>query len=70
MPVRSLRTVECVTAARVADNADVSRLSAQSLLDLPCHPKVLDIVVVNSISTNVAATRIAARIVAASGLER
>jgi hypothetical protein len=42
---------------------------AQSLLDLPCHPKVLDLVVVNAISTNAAATRIAARIVAASGLE-
>jgi hypothetical protein len=42
---------------------------AQSLLDLPCHPKVLDLVVVNAISTNAAATQIAARIAAASGLK-
>jgi len=43
---------------------------AQSLLDLPCHPKVLDLVAVDGISTNAAATRIVARIAAASGLER
>jgi hypothetical protein len=42
---------------------------AQSLLDLPCHPKVLDLVAVDAISTNAAATRIAARIAAASGCE-
>jgi len=42
---------------------------AQSLLDLPCHPKVLDLVAVDAISTNAAATPIAARIAAASGLE-
>jgi hypothetical protein len=42
---------------------------AQSLLDLPCHPKVLDLVAVDAISTNAAATRIAARIAAASALE-
>jgi hypothetical protein len=42
---------------------------SQSLLDLPCHPKVLDLVAVDAISTDAAATRIAARIVAASALE-
>ena len=43
---------------------------AQSLLDLPCHPKVLDLVAVDAISTDATAARIAARIAAASGLER
>jgi hypothetical protein len=37
---------------------------AQGLLDLPCHPRVLDLVALDSISANTAAARIAARIAA------
>jgi hypothetical protein len=37
---------------------------AQSLLDLPCHPRVLDLVALDAISSDMTAGRIAARIVA------
>ena len=37
---------------------------AQSLLDLPCHPKVLDLVALEAITSNATAARIAARIAA------
>jgi hypothetical protein len=40
---------------------------AQSLLDLPCHPRVLDLVARDAISANVAATRLAGRIASAAG---
>jgi hypothetical protein len=35
---------------------------AQGLLDLPCHPKVLDLIALDAISSGAAATRIAGRI--------
>jgi hypothetical protein len=38
---------------------------AQGLLDLPCHPRVLDLVALDAIAANTTAARIAARIVAA-----
>ena len=37
---------------------------AQSLLNLPCHPRVLDLVALDAISTDATAPRIAARIIA------
>jgi hypothetical protein len=37
---------------------------AQGLLDLPCHPRVLDLVTLDAISASALATRIAARIAA------
>ncbi len=37
---------------------------AQSLLDLPCHPKVLDLLALEAVAPNATATRIAARIAA------
>jgi hypothetical protein len=42
---------------------------AQSLLDLPCHPKALDLVALNVISTDATGTRTPGRI-SAIGLER
>jgi hypothetical protein len=41
---------------------------AQALLDLPCHPKVLDLVALDAISASPAVTRTAARIAAATRL--
>jgi hypothetical protein len=38
---------------------------AQSLLDLPCHPRVLDLVALDAISSDTTAARIAAHIAAA-----
>jgi hypothetical protein len=40
---------------------------AQSLLGLPCHPHVLDLVARDAVSANVAATRLAGRIAAVAG---
>jgi hypothetical protein len=40
---------------------------AQGLLDLPCHPRVLDLLALDGISANAAATRIAARVAAVAG---
>jgi hypothetical protein len=40
---------------------------AQVLLDLPCHPRVLDVVALDAVSPNAAAPRIAARIASAAG---
>jgi hypothetical protein len=37
---------------------------AQSLLDLPCHPRVLDLVALDAISSDATAARVAARIAA------
>jgi hypothetical protein len=37
---------------------------AQSLLDLPCHPRVLDLIALDAIASNATAARIAARIAA------
>ena len=37
---------------------------AQSLLDLPCHPKVLDLLALEAVAPNATAARIAARIAA------
>ena len=37
---------------------------AQSLLDLPCHPRVLDLVALEAIAPNATAARIAARVAA------
>jgi len=37
---------------------------AQSLLDLPCHPRVLDLLALEAVAPNATATRIAARIAA------
>jgi hypothetical protein len=39
---------------------------AQALLDLPCHPRVLDLVALDAISANTTAARFAARIAAAA----
>jgi hypothetical protein len=39
---------------------------AQSLLDLPCHPRVLDLIALDAICSNTTATRIAARIATAA----
>jgi hypothetical protein len=39
---------------------------AQRLLDLPCHPRVLDLMVLDAVSAQATAMRIAARIAAAS----
>jgi hypothetical protein len=37
---------------------------AQALLELPCHPKVLDLIILDDISSDAAAGRVAARIAA------
>lgn len=37
---------------------------AQTLLDLPCHPRVLDLIALDAISSGAAAARIAARVAA------
>jgi hypothetical protein len=43
---------------------------AQSLLDLPCHPRVLDLVALDAICSDMTAARIAARIAAAGPRDR
>jgi hypothetical protein len=40
---------------------------AQSLLDLPCHPHVLDLVALDAVAANAAAARLAGRIASAAG---
>jgi len=57
-------------ADRIAALSEIAPEHLRSpLLDLPCHPKVAGSRAVDAISTNAAATRIAARIAAASGCE-
>jgi len=41
---------------------------AQSLLDLPCHPRVLDLIALDAISSTATATRIAGRIASRAAL--
>ena len=43
---------------------------AQSLLDLPCHPKVLDLLALEAVAPNATAARIAARIAATEQMNR
>jgi hypothetical protein len=40
---------------------------AQSLLDLPCHPHLLDLVALDAVAAHAAATRLAGRIASAAG---
>ena len=43
---------------------------AQALLDLPCHPRVLDLIALDAISSGAVAAAIAARIAACGALAR